>query len=214
MKPLLFLLLILFFIVPSVILFWLPLGQRNTRTPDHPTEKNSDKRDAFFFRLQKKASAAKQFVLQNRLSTHCVFLLDMQLPSGRKRFFVYNLDKDSVLATGLVAHGSCNNRFLETAAFSNKPGCGCSAAGRYKVGAAYSGRLGKAFKLHGLDNSNSNAYQRNIVLHAYSCVPDDECYPYPICNSLGCAMVSCKFLTLLDRFIEKEKKPLLLWIYE
>lgn len=166
-----------------------------------------------FLQLHKKASAAKIFALEKGFSSRIAFLLDMRLPSGQKRFFIYDLQKDSLLASGLVAHGSCRQRFLAEAQFSNAVGCGCSAAGRYKVGGSYGGRFGKAFKLVGLDSTNYNAYQRNIVLHAYSCVPDEEVYPYPICNSLGCTMVSYKFLATAAGFIEAEKKPVLLWVY-
>lgn len=169
--------------------------------------------EAYAAQLKTKATVAKRFVTQKGLSSRIAFLLDMRLPSGRKRFFIYDLKGDSVLAAGLVAHGSCRQRFLETARFSNAVGCGCSAAGRYKVGGAYGGRFGKAFKLHGLDSTNANAFERNIVLHAYRCVPDEEVYPYPICNSLGCTMVSYRFLATAARFIEGEKKPVLLWLY-
>lgn len=179
-----------------------------------PTQKRMDNnRPDASLQLRKKAGAAKYFAAQKGFSTRIAFLLDMRLPSGQKRFFVYDLQHDSLLASGLVAHGSCNRRFLETAQFANAPGCGCSSAGRYKIGGAYEGRFGKAFKLMGLDSANSNAYRRSVVLHGYGCVPDEECYPYPLCNSLGCAMVSYKFLRVAAGFIEKEKKPVLLWMY-
>lgn len=178
-----------------------------------PVQKRDVKPD-YRLQLKAKTNLARKFALQKGFSNRIAFLLDMRLPSGRKRFFICDLQNDSVLAAGLVAHGSCNSRFLQTAQFANASGCGCSSVGRYKVAGAYEGRFGKAFKLVGLDSSNSNAYQRNVVLHAYGCVPDEECYPYPICNSLGCAMVSYKFLCAAAGFIEKEKKPVLLWIYD
>ena len=169
--------------------------------------------NAFLSRLQNKATVAKQFAAQKKFSDRYAFFIDMRLPSGKKRFFVYDLQKDTIRFAGLVAHGSCNNRFLETPQFSNTPECGCSAAGKYKIGNAYEGRFGKAFKLHGLDSTNFNAYGRYIVLHAYSCVPDEEVHPQPICNSLGCPMVSYLFLTTLTALIENTQKPILLWIY-
>jgi hypothetical protein len=137
----------------------------------------------------------------------------MSLPSGKKRFFIYDMKRDSIVNAGLVAHGSCRTRFLEEATFSNVPECGCSSLGKYKIGYTYDGQFGEAFKLHGLDTSNSNAFKRTIVLHAYDCVPDEETYPQPICNSLGCPMISYKFLNLLSTIIEGSSKPILLWIY-
>ena len=180
-----------------------------------PTKPPNSKpaKPAYRTRLLIKAQAAKSFAAQKGFCSRYAFMIDMGLPSGQNRFFICDLQKNAVLYAGLVAHGSCNTRFLETAQFSNRAGCGCSSVGRYKVGGAYEGRFGKSFKLFGLDSTNSNAYQRAVVLHGYSCVPDAEPYPMPICNSLGCTMVSYKFLSLATGIIEKEKKPILLWVY-
>ena len=137
-----------------------------------------------------KSLMAKEFIASNNFSNHYAFLVDMRLPSGKRRFFVYDLRADSIMAAGLVAHGSCNTRNLEIPQFSNDTGCGCSSIGKYKIGYSYDGQFGKAFKLHGLEPSNSNAFTRNVVLHSYEAVPDEETAPLPICNSLGCPMVS------------------------
>ncbi|WP_345256664.1 murein L,D-transpeptidase catalytic domain-containing protein [Flaviaesturariibacter amylovorans] len=153
------------------------------------------------------------FARRNGYSTHIAFLIDMRLPSGRARFFIHDLVRDSVLAAGLVAHGSCNAGFLEEASFSAEPGCGCSSLGRYKVGYSYTGNYGKAFKLYGLDSSNRTAFERFVVLHAYRCVPDTEVYPESICNSLGCPMVSNRFLETAAGYLARERKPVLLWVY-
>ena len=150
---------------------------------------------------------------QKGYSTQYCFLIDMSLPSGWDRFFIYDLEKRSVAYSGLVAHGSCNERFISQARFSNTNNSGCSSLGRYKVGAFYRGNYGKSYRLHGLDNSNSNAYQRAVVMHAYDCVPDEEIYPRVLCNSLGCPMVSYNFFDQLSRIIKHSEKPILLWIY-
>lgn len=165
-------------------------------------------------KLRRFATEARKFCSNNLFDTSVCFLIDMSLPSGSNRFFVYDLSRDSVVNSGVVAHGSCNTNFLEDAKFSNDPGCGCSAKGKYKIGAKYTGRFGMAYKLFGLDSSNNNAYKRNIVLHSYYLVPDNETYPLPICNSLGCAMVSGNFLKLLSQKIDARKRPVLLWIFE
>ncbi len=167
-----------------------------------------------FVKLQLKATAARAFCKARKLSGGVCFLIDMSLPSGRKRFFVYDLQKDTILTAGLVAHGSCHTQYLEAARFSNTVESGCSAAGKYKVGSAYGGRFGKSYKLYGLQASNAHAFERFIVLHPYGCVPDEETYPHPICNSLGCPMVSYHFLETLQPFIDHSKKPVLLWIFE
>lgn len=165
-------------------------------------------------KLRLRATAVKAFCKAQQLSGKVCFLIDMSLPSGRKRFFVYDLQKDTILTSGLVAHGSCNARDLENVRFSNTVESGCSSTGKYKVGAAYGGRFGKSYRLHGLQASNSHAFERFIVLHPYGCVPDEETDPQPICNSLGCPMVSYRFLKTLQPFIDQSKKPVLLWIFE
>ncbi|HEV8285342.1 MAG TPA: murein L,D-transpeptidase catalytic domain family protein [Chitinophagaceae bacterium] len=151
---------------------------------------------------------------QKGFSTKYCFLIDMSLPSGRNRFFVYDLEKNFVVYSGLVAHGSCNEKFLSQAKFSNAPSSGCSSLGKYRVGAFYRGSYGKSFKLHGLEYSNSNAYKRAVVLHGFSCVPNEEIYPRALCNSLGCTMVSNSFFDKLSRIIEQSQKPVLLWVYQ
>jgi hypothetical protein len=137
----------------------------------------------------------------------------MSIHSGKNRFFVYNMQKDSVELAGLVAHGSGNSTFTQTPTFSNEISSGCTSLGKYKVSYQYNGKFGKAYKLLGLDSSNSNAFERNVVLHAYSCVPNNQHYPLPICNSLGCPMVSYTFLEALHPIITASKRPILLYIY-
>ena len=168
---------------------------------------------SFSLQLKKKANTIKWFAIEKGYSTKYGFLINMSLPSGKNRFFIYDLQKDSIIHSGLVAHGNCRSGFLENPVFSNVPECGCSSVGKYKIGYYYDGQFGKAFKLHGLDSANSNALKRTIVLHAYDCVPDEEVYPKPICNSLGCPMVSYPFLDKLAAVVEKSRKPVLLWIY-
>jgi hypothetical protein len=149
---------------------------------------------------------------------HChqriFFLVDMHLPSGKNRFFIYDQSKDSIIGSGLVAHGHGNNGFSFTPIFSNRPGSGCTALGKYKVGKIYRGSFGPAYRLFGLDSSNSHAINRNIVLHGHDCVPNREPYPEPICNSSGCVMVSPAFLSVIRSLLDTAKRPVLLWVFQ
>ena len=154
------------------------------------------------------------YAIQNDLSTEYCFLVDMSLPSGRNRIFIYDLKKNSVIHAGLVSHGSCNETFLARPRFSNATNSGCSSLGKYKVGEFYRGKYGKSFRLYGLDDCNSNAYKRAVVIHGYDCVPDQEIYPRVLCNSFGCVMVSYNFFDKISRIIGKTDKPMVLWIYQ
>jgi len=168
---------------------------------------------AFIEKLNLRAPDAKAFAKKNNFNTGFCFLIDMSLPSFRKRFFVYDLQKDSVVKSGLVAHGNCNQYFLEGRKYDNTIGCGCTSLGKYKIGYSYIGRFGLAFKLYGLESTNSNAFARYVVLHSYDDIPEAET-DTDICQSNGCPMVSPGFLKELAPMIKGSKKPVLLWIYE
>ena len=169
---------------------------------------------SLFLKLNSKASQAKSFVAKNGFNNSYCFMVDMSIQSGSPRFFVYDLKKDSVLQSGLVSHGRCNEDWLTGRKYGNEVGCGCSSLGKYKIGIPYKGRFGLAYKLHGLDSTNSNAYKRYVVLHSHSCVPNAEVSPAPICQSDGCPTVSPAFLTQLAAKLDKSEKPVLLWMFE
>ena len=157
------------------------------------------------------SAALKSYSEKNNYNSQIAFLIDMNIPSGRQRFFVYNMQKDSIEMAGLVTHGYGSKK--SGIEFSNVPGSYCSSLGKYKVGAAYNGRFGLAYKLHGLDKTNNKAFERFVVLHAHDCVPTAEVTPLPICESQGCPTVAPAFLQQLKKYIESSSKPVLLYIY-
>ena len=174
-----------------------------------PPNENSHKSPA----LDSRANEISNYASQHGYSTKYCFLINMSIKSGRNRFFVYDLENNSVAYSGLVAHGCCNETFMSHPKFSNSSNSGCSSLGKYKVGAFYTGKYGASYRLYGLDNSNSNAFQRGVVIHGYDCVPDKEIYPMVLCNSLGCPMVSYNFFDRLSHIIDHSEKPIVLWIY-
>jgi hypothetical protein len=159
------------------------------------------------------AHKINEYAILNGYSTKYCFLVDMSLPSGRNRFFVYDLEKGSIVSSALAAHGSCNQTFSSHPRFSNARDCGCTSLGKYKVGEFYRGQYGKSFRLYGLDQSNSNAFKRGVVIHGHDCVPDEEIYPRVLCNSFGCVMISNDFFEKLSAIIQKSDKPIVLWVY-
>ncbi len=160
------------------------------------------------------ALTAKQYAAAHQFNTQYCFLIDMSIASGKPRFFVYDLKKDSLAMEGLVTHGRCNQDWLSGRKYGNTVGCGCTALGKYRIANAYRGRFGLAYKLNGMDSTNSNAYSRFVVLHSHQCVPEKPVDPYPICQSDGCPTVSPGFLQQLAILIDKSEKPVLLWIFE
>jgi L,D-transpeptidase catalytic domain len=164
-------------------------------------------------KMKEKAADAKKFISQNNFNTSTCFLVDMSLPSGQNRFFVYDLAKDTIQQSGLVTHGRCNQYWLEGRKYDNTVGCGCTSLGKYKIGNPYNGRFGLAFKLYGLDKTNDKAFSRFVVLHSHSCVPESEVKD-DICQSDGCPTVAPGFLLQLKSILNDSRKPVLLWIYQ
>ena len=166
-------------------------------------------------RLKQQADALKEYLKVNNYNTDYCFLVDMSLPSGKKRFFVYNLKNDMIEQSSLVSHGLGSNdkETDEATRFSNDPSSLQTSLGRYKVGASYTGNFGLAFKLYGLDKTNDRAYEREIVLHAHSSIPANETYPIPISVSFGCPSVAPSFLETLTNYIKNSKKPVIMWVY-
>ena len=164
-------------------------------------------------RLKERASLAKDYVDENGFDVSYCFMIDMRLPSGKNRFFVYNLLKDSLEAAGLVTHGKGSESESGNLIFSNTPNSNCTSLGKYKIGNSYNGNFGLSYKLKGLDKTNSRALDRAVVLHSYCGVPNTEVYPAPICVSEGCPMVSTAFFTQLKVYMDESQEPILLWIY-
>jgi L,D-transpeptidase catalytic domain len=207
---------LLFLLLPALSLAWFFSSVYWKKTKSNLTgsvHKEYNTVNFFKEKTSLKANEAKAFVEKNNYNQSVCFLVDMSLPSGQNRFFVYDLAADSVQSSGLVAHGSCNQFWLEGRKYGNAVGCGCTSLGKYKIGNPYNGRFGLAFKLFGLENTNNKAFARFVVLHSHDCVPEME-VKNDICQSNGCPMVSPGFLKRLQRIINESKKPLLLWIYE
>ncbi len=97
------------------------------------------------------AGHAKKYTQLNHFNTAVCFLIDMSIASGKQRFFVYDLKSNRILTTGLVTHGRCNQNWLAERQYSNAIGAGCTSLGKYRVGNAYRGKFGLAYKLFGLD---------------------------------------------------------------
>lgn len=146
-------------------------------------------------------------------SDRYAILIDMSVPSYRYRFTLMDLKKDSVLVQGLVGHGAGSETGIkDSLIFGNIPESYKTSLGIYKVGVSYQGVFGKAYRLHGLEASNSNAFKRAIVFHQWDYLPNEE-QTEPIANSLGCPMVSPEVFKAVDAYIQQEKKPLLMEIY-
>jgi hypothetical protein len=161
-----------------------------------------------------KVAELKTFAKKNKCDTTVAFILNMRVKSSKPRFWVFNLTNSKVTNMGLVAHGSGSGDVDGLPlTFSNKPNSLATSLGKYVTGERYMGKFGLAYKLHGKETTNNNAFARAVVLHAHSCVPEEE-VNYPICLSWGCPTVAPKFLNTIDTIIKSKAKPIALWIYK
>lgn len=149
----------------------------------------------------------------SRYNDRFAFFINMKIPSGKNRFFIYDLKANKIIDKGLVAHGSGSETKIKgQLKFSNVPNSLSTSLGKYAVGEQYTGKFGKAYKLYGLDATNSNAFDRNIVFHYYFDVPYKEQKGY-ICNSYGCPMVNKKYFEKVAKIIDNSRSQVLMYIY-
>jgi len=95
-----------------------------------------------------------------------IAIADFSRHSSESRFHLVDLDA-GWSQSFLVTHGRGSDRnhngFLDS--FSNRVGSYATSNGAYVVADSYYGKYGLSAKLYGLDWSNSNAFDRAIVMH-------------------------------------------------
>ncbi len=94
-------------------------------------------------------------------------IADYTVHSREFRFHLADVEAGEITKSFLVSHGRgsdpANSGFAER--FSNVPGSNASSRGSYVTGAEYVGKHGRSRRLHGLEDDNSNAFDRAIVIH-------------------------------------------------
>lgn len=169
--------------------------------------------------IQLKAKEANQYCIDHGFDTTFCILIDMKVPSGKYRFFTWDFTSGSIVDQSLCSHGSCANIELPNGEklpyFTNQPNSYCSSLGKYKIGKRGYSNYGihVNYKLHGLETSNSNAFDRIIVLHSFDGLSEDEIFPNKAMTSWGCPAVSNEMMKRIDTRLQKTEKPVLLWIY-
>ena len=165
--------------------------------------------------LSEKLWEARDYCEEHDLNTEAVIFIDLGIHSGYNRCWVIRFNDGVIRYKGLVTHGSGKEEWLPVGQrkYSNEKGSLLSSLGKYKTGISYNGQYGLAYKLHGLEPSNSNAFSRAVVLHGHDCVLDHESSA-PLCQSWGCPTVSHNFLKNLQAVIDASERPLLLWIFD
>ena len=168
-----------------------------------------------------KHTEALAFCKQKKYCEDYYFLIDLSVHSGKNRFYVYDFKQKKIIDQNLVTHGSCdafqdNDTKYKNVKFSNLDDSHCSSSGKYKVGKRDYSSWGIKVKywLEGLDETNSNAQNRVVVLHSWNAVANKEIFPRYSPLSWGCPAVSDNFMQTLDAKLQASGKPVLLWIVD
>ncbi len=126
-------------------------------------------------------------------------VVDFNLHSGKPRLFVLDVvanQVDSYLcAHGIGSEGPTDDGFANV--FKNKKGSKASSLGIYRCAETYhSSKNGYSMKLDGLEETNSNARSRYIVMHGASYVSKEFVKEYGrVGRSEGCPALNHKYAT-------------------
>lgn len=181
---------------------------------------NSEKSGIDKTKTVAKAKEALDFCESNNYNTDFCILIDMSVHSGKKRFMVWDFNKQQATHEFLVSHGCGENTWgqdysKESPTFSNVVDSHLSSLGKYKIGERGYSQWGINIKylMHGLEPTNNNALKRVIVFHSWENVSDQETFPRGTPEGWGCPAVSIEAFQTVDPLLKASKMPVLMWIY-
>lgn len=167
-------------------------------------------------RFRSRAAELVSFCRARGYNEKYLLLWDLSLHSGRRRFVVWNVGRDCAEHSFVASHGSGSAKSKVRSAYarlSNEDGSHLSAEGRALVAERYEGRYGVAYRLDGLDKSNSALRQRCVVLHSWRYTTSFPIYPIPTVGSWGCPVLSRRAMQIVDEILRREDK-VILWAYK
>lgn len=175
---------------------------------DHVDPKNLIPSEA-----KKKALAYFELYKNKIPNKNYLTVFDASSISAQPRFFLINLNTGAV-ETFLVAHGKGSDQDHDGYAesFSNVNGSNATSLGFYFTDVTYYGEHGYSLRLKGLESTNSNAYQRAIVVHGADYVnPAIAKTQNKIGRSQGCPALENRFAKPI---IDKIKNGSVLYIWK
>ena len=145
-------------------------------------------------------------------NSRIALFVDLSLHSGRNRFVVWDFEAEKPLLICPVSHGSGSERSHVRSAyarFSNEDGSHLSSLGRAVVAERYEGRYGVAYRLDGLEATNSNLRSRCVVLHGWEHTTSFPMFPFATVGSFGCPVLSRRMMARVDELLRLEKGVIL-----
>lgn len=144
-------------------------------------------------------------------------ICDFGKRSGLKRFYVYDLNEKKRIMQSYCMHGSGSGSTPAKPVFSNKPGSNASSLGLYALCGIGSRSLKNSIRLEGLDNTNSHARSRGILIHSAGVVSrfygEQKYLPIDSRLSSGCFTIDYNTLLRLMTIykLHGRHKRILLW---
>ncbi len=166
--------------------------------------------------FRQRAVEAAKYCRENGYNQRIVLLWDLSIHSGRRRFVVWNITENRAEHAFLASHGSGSRRSHVPSAYarvSNADGSHLSSVGRALVAERYVGRYGVAYRLDGLEETNSEMRKRCIVLHSWRYTTSFPVWPLPTIGSWGCPVMSRRDMNILDKILQQEQS-VVLWAYK
>ena len=166
-------------------------------------------------RVAQRAAALLEYCQERGYNCSVALFVDMSRHSGRRRFVVWDFAAASPVLMCPVSHGSGSGKSHVRSAyarFSNEDGSHLSSLGKAVVAERYEGRYGTAYRLDGLDDSNSNLRPRYVVLHGWEHTTSHPVWPRATVGSFGCPVLSRDMMASVDEIL-KDKSGVIIEIF-
>ena len=164
-------------------------------------------------RVRERAKALYKFCCEEGYNTDIALFVDLSRHSGRCRFVVWDFVQGRAILVAPVSHGSGSQRSHVRSAYaclSNEDGSHLSSVGRALIAERYEGRYGVAYRLDGLDATNSNLRPRCVVLHGWEHTTSYPIFPFATVGSWGCPVLSRRVMRRVDEILKNESRVVLL----
>lgn len=163
-------------------------------------------------RVRERAKRLLEFCCERGYNTRFALFVDLSRHSGRRRFVVWDFAHERIILSCPVSHGSGSSKSHERSAYaslSNEDGSHLSSVGRAVVAERYEGRYGIAYRLDGIDSSNSNLRPRCVVLHGWEHTSSYPIWPFPTVGSFGCPVLSRRRMAEVDALLKNESRVII-----
>ena len=155
-------------------------------------------------RVAERAAELREFCSKEGYNTQVALFVDLSRHSGKRRFVAWNFVRSAPIFMCPVSHGSGFERSHVRSAYarvSNEDGSHLSSIGRALVAERYEGRYGIAYRLDGLDATNSHLRPRCVVLHGWEHTTSYPIWPFATVGSFGCPVLSRRNMRRVDELL-------------